>query len=469
MPSRQDQLHSYRFAVQRVVSALVAHETDPAEAPFRRTNGAVLASVMLAVLALMGAAAFGAITGEGPVRFDKTAMFIEKDTFAKYVYYEPDGKLHPVLNYSSALLIVGSPEIKAQTWSRKKLAQAQLGAPMGIPGAPDSLPGAADLLTGPWTLCARVVADAGTPQSVLAVGERVAGGYPLTAPRPGAVADALLVSAPDATVYLVYGNRKFLIPRPGPVQAALGWSKNRPVPVAAALLNALPTGPNIEAPSIAGAGAASSAAPGRVGQLVRAPEQGQGSQWAVVLDDGIVYLSDLQAALLRDDPPIRARPLEVDTARFGRLPESKVGLGSAAEALPASIPKLVNVSGSVCVQTRDATEAVSAVIVDPEIPEGPAGTGTAPQSGVGATTADRVSVARGHAVVVEAAASPDAPRGSGALSVVTDAGLRYPVAHPDVLASLGYGGVTPQRMPAELVALIPTGPALDPAAATAVG
>ena len=47
MPSRQDQLHSYQFMVQRVVAALVMRETDPAQSPFRRAAGASLASVLV--------------------------------------------------------------------------------------------------------------------------------------------------------------------------------------------------------------------------------------------------------------------------------------------------------------------------------------------------------------------------------------------------------------------------------------
>ena len=53
MPSRQDQLHSYQFTVQRVVSALVSRDTDPAQAPFRRAATATLASVLLAVVGVV--------------------------------------------------------------------------------------------------------------------------------------------------------------------------------------------------------------------------------------------------------------------------------------------------------------------------------------------------------------------------------------------------------------------------------
>jgi hypothetical protein len=69
----------------------------------------------------------------------------------------------------------------------------------------------------------------------------------------------------------------------------------------------------------------------------------------------------------------------------------------------------------------------------------------------------------GQGAVVEAVAAPDAPGGS--VWLLTDLGLRYPVPTVDILAMLGYPAVRPVRVPASLVALVPTGPVLDPAAA----
>jgi hypothetical protein len=74
-----------------------------------------------------------------------------------------------------------------------------------------------------------------------------------------------------------------------------------------------------------------------------------------------------------------------------------------------------------------------------------------------------IAVPPGRGAVVEALASPSAP--SGALAVVTDQGLRFPIPSREVLSSLGFGDVRPLRLPAGLVALVPSGPALDPAAA----
>jgi hypothetical protein len=66
------------------------------------------------------------------------------------------------------------------------------------------------------------------------------------------------------------------------------------------------------------------------------------------------------------------------------------------------------------------------------------------------------------------------PAGRGALVrgstgdsyLVTDRGLRY-LLRGTAAAALGYGGVSPVPVPAAMLALVPAGPALDPAAAWA--
>jgi hypothetical protein len=75
-----------------------------------------------------------------------------------------------------------------------------------------------------------------------------------------------------------------------------------------------------------------------------------------------------------------------------------------------------------------------------------------------------VDVAGGAGALVEAQAAPGAT--GGALSLVTDRGVRHPLSDPvkgrDVL---GYGKVRPVQMPSGLVDLVPAGPALDAEAA----
>jgi hypothetical protein len=80
-------------------------------------------------------------------------MIIEKETGARFVYR--DNVLYPVLNYTSALLILNSPQPNAVQVSRSQLVGVTRGTPLGISGAPDPLPGPGQLITEPWALCSR--------------------------------------------------------------------------------------------------------------------------------------------------------------------------------------------------------------------------------------------------------------------------------------------------------------------------
>jgi len=48
VPSRQDQLHSYQYSLQRVVAALVTHDPDPHRSPLRRAGTTALVSLVIA-------------------------------------------------------------------------------------------------------------------------------------------------------------------------------------------------------------------------------------------------------------------------------------------------------------------------------------------------------------------------------------------------------------------------------------
>jgi type VII secretion protein EccB len=446
VPARQDQLQSHQFATQRVVAALLTHDPDPARSPFRHTAAAAFAGILLAVVALAGAAVYGLLTGTGEVDWRaEGAILVEKESGARYVYLRADDKLHPVLNYASALLAVHTPDARVVLMPRAALAGAPLGVTLGIPGAPDSLPPRDNLRTAPWTLCS-------TPAgSTLLVGVAVSGGRPLAIPKAGGGSEGLLVSTVDGQDYLVYAGRRYRIPAAEPVLAALGWRSRPPVRVAAVLVNAVPSGPDLRPPAVANRGRPSGAVPGAtIGQLVTAP----GQQTAVVLADGVYDLTELQAALLFADPAVAPGALTLSTAQYGALHRSAVGLETSG-SLPTTVPNLVGPVTSVCVTD-------SGILLDPVVPDAPA-VPDAASTGSGAHV-DRVLVPRGSAALVEAAAAPSAPPGTGTLSLVTDAGIRYPLANRDLPGWLGYRGLSPQRVPAGLVTLLPSGPALDPAA-----
>jgi type VII secretion protein EccB len=453
VPSRQDQLHSYQYSLQRVVAALVTHDPDPQRSPLRRAGMTALVSLLIAAILVGAAAIYGLLTGNSRVNpRDPGVVFLEKGTGARFVYLEADGKLHPVLNFTSGLLLASARTPTLKTVSAEKLASVPLGDPLGIPDAPDSLPGKNDLLTGRWTVCT----DNQGVRSSLLVGERLTDGTLLA--RAGR---ALLVRDLAGRNSLVVGNRRFAIPvaRDDQTLDALNYSSNRPWPVSVAWLNAVPAGPDLVAPAIPGAGGGSVVGNLRVGQLIT-----DGRQTAVVLADGKAALTDMQAGLMRTVPGA-GQPVDLGNDFIG-VPTSRTRISDAGDpqGLPPKVPQLIDGAPSRACLTLPVDKAGEGIRIDPTIPLGQAVAGVGGEER-GSVQADLVQVARGRGAVTVSAASPSAPAGSGTISVVTDTGRQFPLADRDLLAKLGYGGVKPQQIPSELISLMPKGPSLDPARA----
>jgi hypothetical protein len=158
------------------------------------------------------------------------------------------------------------------------------------------------------------------------------------------------------------------------------------------------------------------------------------------------------------------------------VPEARPWSGSAAgvtraqppppspDRWPERSPRVAELSradASLCATHADA-RGVGTIVVDASPNLGP-GVPTARRTSSGIPLVDATIVEPGRGAIVEAMASPDAT--SGTLVLVTDLGIRYAVPSLEVLAALGYAAPQPVRLPANLVARLPEGPALDPAAA----
>ncbi|GGM39052.1 type VII secretion protein EccB [Dactylosporangium sucinum] len=228
MASQQEQVHSYQFGVQRVVAALVARETDPAQPPFRRLAGAALVGVLLAAVGVGGAAAYALLRpGDTSDWRDDKALIVERESGALFVYREP--RLHPVLNQASALLLLNAPDAHTVTVSRARLRSAPRGAVLGIPGAPASLPPKDRLRTEPWMVCS-------TPDgSVVFIGDRPGKGQ--------ALGDrGVLVAGSSHQVYLIWHNQKHLVRQPGArSQVSVGQGFLHAVPSGADFDGVLPS------------------------------------------------------------------------------------------------------------------------------------------------------------------------------------------------------------------------------------
>ncbi|NBE83233.1 type VII secretion protein EccB [Micromonospora rubida] len=455
MPSRQDQLHSYQFTVQRAVAALVMRETDPARSPFRRLAGAGLAGVLVAAIALGGFALYGLFTGSGSKWRDPGAVIVEKESGARFVYR--DQKLHPVLNYASALLIIGVGSPQTVLVARRSIEGVPRGLPLGIPDAPDSLPERSRLSTAPWTVCSVVTTEAerAAPRSAVLIGVAAAGGR-----APGD--DAVLLRHPGGGLHLVWHARRYLLRDAGRSLAALAATRQRAVPAAPALIDSIPAGADLAPPELPGLGRPSALVSGAlVGDVFLIRNSGGGRQYAVALTDGLAGITELQANLLLARTG-QGGPEALTLGRFAALPKQPDLVPTGPAAPPTAPPRLAAPDGgTLCVGVGDDGE-VRDVRLGAAVPD----LSGSPQTAGASAVADHVVVEPGHGAVVESAAAPGAT--GGAVSVVTDLGRRHVLADPEVLGVLGYGDVRPVRLPAGLVSLVPAGSPLDPAAARAV-
>ncbi|MEV6694668.1 type VII secretion protein EccB [Micromonospora sp. NPDC051196] len=453
MPSRQDQLHSYQFTLQRVVAALVMRETDPAQSPFRRLAGAGMASVLVALIGLGGFALYGLFTGGGAKWRDTAAVIVEKESGARFVYREE--RLHPVPNYTSALLVIGAEQPKTVLVSRRSIDGVPRGLPLGIADAPDSLPAADRLSAAPWTVCSTSPPSTRrAPRSVLLIGTGDIGGRPLRD-------EALILRDPDGRLHLVRQQRRHLIRDADRVLAALATTRARAVPVAAAVLNTVPAGLDLAPLDLPGLGTPSErVADARIGDVLVVSNTGGGRQYAVVLRDGLAGITELQAGLQLARTGQR-EPEQISLGRFAALPQLPDLAPTGPDAPPSGPPRLATASSPVlCAIVGDDTATVD-LRLDATLPDLSAAT---PAVGAdGRTVADHVLVQPGRGALVESVAAAGAT--GGALSVVTDLGRRYVLADAEVSAMLGYGQTRPVRLPAGLVSLVPAGASLDPQAA----
>lgn len=459
MASRRDQLQSHQFLTQRVISALVMRETDPAQSPLRRGIGAVFAGLMIAVMVGAGFGVYGLLTKTGSSGWKTDgAVIIEKETGAPYVYQ--GGELHPMLNYASALLATGGAARAVYNEPADALSGVPRGVMLGIPYAPDSVPDAAHIVRAPWTLCTAATVDGSGSQSLtttLALARTPSGSVPLGD-------QGLLVRDPATSLtYLVWHGARYAVA--ASVLPAL-FGAPTPIPAGTAWLNGLPRGADIAPLTITGNGSPSPAAGAYdIGAVLSTQVGTGGVQYWLVLSDGLAPITELQEDIVVSQGAAAPRTISaVDAAAIRRSDQLAADTTIAQPARPPKLAQLPAVSSPMCAVFQDATNPPT-VTIGGIPPAGGAGTPTGSRTADGAVLADRILVPAGRAAVVRVMASATSP--AGGYDLVTDLGIRYAVASDAVLKLLGYQPSNAVAMQAGLVQLIPAGPALDPVAAGA--
>lgn len=455
MRSRRDQVQAHAYVVGRLTSALVHAEPDAPESPLRRTGLGSFGGLLVGALIVAAFLVWGLISPASRASaLTSGELVMVRETGSRFIYA---GKaLHPVLNWSSALLLMGgNPTIT--TVSAQSVAGVPQGQPLGILGAPDALPAPAAVNTGAWLACAR--GGAGQPSVSLSIGGRA------TVIQPSA-GNAFVVDA-TGTRYLIWHGHRLRVDAPW-IPTALGLGRGPVTSVSPVWLNAVPAGPDLEPISVPGAGGAGPALGHLhplVGQILAARNVGSSRQFYLVEPGGLAPVTATQAALLLAGPSAGAAyqgaavaPVPVSPAAAARAAQVHASLPDSSGVPPAPPAVFAPGGGAVPCTLYPGAGAATPGVVFAVPPPGRPPVLTTPGVTASPEGADLISVAPGDGALVRPQAAPGVAGNS--LFLVTDTGVKYPVPTADV-AALGYRSGAAASLPAALLGLLPTGPALD--------
>ncbi|MCD0445496.1 type VII secretion protein EccB [Glycomyces sp. A-F 0318] len=502
MRSRREQVEAHRFITSRMNQALVLANPDSIERPLRRIGVSIFASVMVLAL-IFGGFAIATLFNKGNALPEPGAIITIKGSNSVYVYTTKSGgeeteddklRLWQVTNYTSALLLAkpgsnGKPQV--QDLKASSLAGIARGSfTIGIQGIPTQPPSPEELLQKQdWNACSIPRRDNGTTSfqlTQLAVMDLEAPDKELSDDTWMLVKTAVDESQVEAEYYLLWNGAKYGIgddDRPASkVIDDLGLSVNDAVPLDAAMLRAIPTGPPL-APEIR-------------------PEFGETSEEGVTAFDGTpltygrpVSESDNLYVLVKTEndgdefaeitPTMEALLKTQYGATIEIDPIDRSDIGATATYLPPDYP--VEYLGKNPWTTDASRPAVCAVYSEEAQKEGDTSISIAMYeqapdeltdaaesveftdegeifSQVEGMVAQTV-LPQGMAVLADAR-TDEGGTISGFTYMVSDQGFRHGIIDQGITDStqklLGYDGVDAVSVPDTMISLIPEGPSLDP-------
>jgi type VII secretion protein EccB len=464
------QVTGWRFVMRRIASGVALHDTRMLVDPLRSQSRAVLMGVLIVITGVIGCFVFSLIRPNGVA--GNNAVLADRDTAALYVRI--DDELHPVLNLTSARLIVGHPDNPAQVKSTE-LDKFPRGNVVGIPGAPERMVQNA-ARNADWTVC--------EGSGATAAGVTVIAGAPdLGGERSTGLAGdkAVLVNngaqSGPATWLLWDGRRSPIDVGDRAVTSALGFDADIPAarPISAGLFNAIPESGALAAPAIPGAGSPPQfplpvTAP--VGAVVTAYGTDNTLLYYAVLPDGLQPVSPVLAAILRNtDSYGLDQPPRLGADEIARMPVSRVldTAGYPAQQLSLVDPAVAPVTCARWTKSVDANASSLTLLSGSALPLAD-GVRTVDLVGGGQNgSANRVALTPGTGYFVQTVGQEPASPVAGSLFWVADTGIRYGIeAGQDAdrltktRAALGLT-MPPTPVPWSVLALFSPGAALSKA------
>jgi membrane-anchored mycosin MYCP len=510
LATRKDQLDAFVFARRRIVANLVAPSATGSDESAPRPMKTFVTSAVLSALAVAVVAVLGVFKPSAPGGWEN-GLAVDATSGAAYVYSTQDHELHPMLNITSARLILGANFQKFDV-PDSVINSVTMGVPYGIAGAPPDVPTAGSVDLTSWTLCVQqAAAAADADQSAPAGTTTLEVGYgrgalsvlaPPTADDPINLSSALIVHDSQNLNYLIDGDYAYQI---GDVQTVAAITRY-PAPadglvgpwVSGGWLDAFASGDPIDFPSIQGLGRplppGLTGQPGRVvGQYGLGPDGQDGyieTRTGLVEVDPFVY--QLYAGSLAA-AKVAAFPAPLTPAAVNEANATNQSAAGAATSLtgvggdwPTAPPTVRDFDGTdpayrtLCANYNgsfDQNVAHLEVWHGMNLPHPLAADEGVAQSG-GDQLADVVDVLAGHGAYGRDVSGGDS-QNSGALYLTVDTGSRYQlmtnVSIPGVdggqptetsaAQMLQYSSLTPEPVPDSWMRLLQAGADLDPSIA----
>lgn len=445
MATKKELIQAQSYSRRRLLTAFVSgtpggKELEPAK-PLR----AVIAGISLAVLLVVGSLIFGLINPGLPNGWNNNTLLLAKDTGARYVAI--NGVLYPVINTTSAQLVIPASDFRVLTVDEGKLSGVDRGDAIGILGAPDSLPRPDNLINSGWASC---VVDDSRQVSVLTTDDAIA-----------TPTDNAILATDGNFNYLVVDGYQYQVSpsETAAVLRAIGMDSTKPIPVSATWLNLFNPGSQLTSLTVPAAGTALPqvlVVGGRslpAGSVVHPEGSPADTRYVLTAAGELAPLSPFayQLYLLGSGSETGAA-IDVTQADIAAL--STASLGAAPVTWPQRTVTPAPAGDRASCALFESVDGVASVRLG------------APVTASAIAGEQRSTiVTASHGALVRATGAGEATAGN--VFVIDSTGTAFPVpdASDEILARLGYTPENVVDIPRSWISLFRTGPALTEDAA----